>query len=661
MSSSAPRSATPAAAPSGADHYAILWRLAAGGWIGCALLQFLVHLRPSPYGGPFLLEWRAYIIRPLVYELLAVWLIALPFMLAALVFYRKPRPGRGWRFGHWTLAALMAANLLLTAFDHELYRFLGLRFGPSFIGAYGEPRTLADGFLLSILAADRGGPFVAPLLCLLAPGLYLIWAAFMIRRRLRALPARGWGARVAIAILLLPLATGLTGWSLARAHFRLTRLEPALFATIRDYSRSYEDSAPPGDVGAFARAWSGAWLAASTDGGWRFPDPRHPYLRVPLRPSTPRAEDRWNVIIFLLETVRGVDIGHLTGRRPSPTPYLDSLAERPDAALFTRGLSLGPPSINGIFASLCSVAPSSRRFITTNTHSRLYCLPEALRRQGYRAEMFSASDTDMENSTIWIRRWYDRLWRYPHIGQRDREVFREAAGRIRQLGRSGRPFLATLISASNHHPFRTLEPALDIAGQDRPQDRILNTTRYTDEAVRELIEGLRAEPWFGRTLIVVLGDHGYNLGEHGGSTGAFSLYRESVWVPFLIAGPHPRLPAGRDGRTVTMLDLAPTIADLIGLRETNPWQGHSLLALGSDRPIRFGFRDSVLAEQGGWSAVTDHLDGGPRLFASADWLQRRDLAGQRPELARRMLHSAELQRRFNDYLIRQDRIWPRGR
>ena len=55
---------------SGAEQFAIAWRLAAGGWIGCALLQFILYLRPSPYGGPFLLRWKTFIIRPLAYELL---------------------------------------------------------------------------------------------------------------------------------------------------------------------------------------------------------------------------------------------------------------------------------------------------------------------------------------------------------------------------------------------------------------------------------------------------------------------------------------------------------------------------------------------------------------------------------------------------------------
>ncbi len=643
----------------GREQFGIAWRLAAGGWLGCALLQFILYLRPSPYGGPFLLRWKTFIIRPLAYELLGVWLIALPFLLLWLILYRRHAISPKARLLQWALAALMAANLLISAFDHELYRFLGLRLGPNFLNVYADPTTLGDSLFLNVLRGDKGGPFLSPLLCIAAPGLYLWWSRRLIGRHPRREEGIRLGRPAAAAILLLPLAAGFVAYSLAHARFRLSRLEPALFAIVRDFAWSYEDDSPPGDERALGRLYQAEWLAGSADRGWRFPDPLYPYVRVPDRPSAPSAGQRWNIIIVQLESVRGVDTGHLRpDRSPSPTPYLDSLAARTDAAVWTRGLTFGPPSINGRFALQCSITPSSRRFITSQTRTSFYCLSDALRRQGYRTEMFAAGDIDMDNSTVWVQRMYDKLWRYPQEGQRDREIFRHAASRIREIGRSG-PFLVTLISASNHHPFRSPEPESDIAGHESVRQRILNTEHYTDDVVRELIERLRREPWFARTLIVINSDHGYNLGEHGGLTGAYSLYRESVWTPFLIVGDHPRLPRGRHDEIVTLLDLAPTLADMIGLRETNPWQGHSLLALGKQRPIRFGFRDSVMAEAGNWSAVTDPTDGRPRLYdAKADWLQHRDLSALDRQRARRLLADADRSRRFNDYVLRHGRLWP---
>ena len=642
----------------GQDHFAIAWRLTAGAWIVCALLQLILYLRPSPYGGPFLLQWKTFIIRPLVYELLSTWLIALPFLALWLFLYRRPAQSQRWRIAHWALATLMALNLLVSAFDHELYRFLGLRLGPNFLDVYADPTTLADGLFLNILARDKGGPFLSPILCVAAPAIYLWWALRMVRRREEARPRLRRGYRTAAAILLLPPLTGLTAYSMAHAKFRLSRLEPAMFAIARDFAWKYGDENPPGDPVMLGRAWQAEWLAGTRDRNWRFPDPRRPYIREPVDPAAPRPEDRWNIIIVQMESVRGVDTGHLRpGLRPSPTPYLDALAARPDAAVWTRGLTFGPPSINGRFALQCSITPSSRRFITSQTRSELYCLPDALKRLGYRTEMFSAGDIDMDNSTVWVLRMYDRLWRYPEEGQRDRQIFRHAASRIRELGRQG-PFLVTLISASNHHPFHSPEPELDVAGHDNVQQRIHNTARYTDDVVRELVESLRSEPWFGRTLVVINSDHGYNLGEHGGVTGAYSLYRESTWTPFLIVGAHPRLPAGRHDQIVTLLDIAPTLTDLLGLRERNPWHGHSLLSVAANRGIKFGFRDSLLAEAGGLSAVTDPGSGQARLYdAREDWLQARDLADRYPGLAPRMLAEAHRSRQFNDWLLRHGRVW----
>ena len=213
--------------PTGRDHFAIAWRLAAASWFGCAVLQLLLYLRPSPYGGPFLFHWTKFIIRPLVYDLLAVWLIALPFLLLFLGQYRRALTSSAWRWAHWTLISLMTLDLLISAFDHELYRFLGIRAGPSFLTIYLQAERAADPLFLNILTLDRGGAYGAPLLRFGVPLLYLLWAVWLTRRRLHLRPALRFDWRMALVLLMLPLATGLTGCMLATAKFRLSRLEPA--------------------------------------------------------------------------------------------------------------------------------------------------------------------------------------------------------------------------------------------------------------------------------------------------------------------------------------------------------------------------------------------------------------------------------------------------
>jgi hypothetical protein len=636
-------------------QFSICVQLAAAAWGVCALLQLLLYLRASPYGGAFLLEWRKYFLYALYYELMGVWLIALPFLLLWLA-----RPGgsrAAWL--HGLQAGLLTLYVALSQLDHEVLRFLGIRLGGAFLVTYVRAETVSDSLFFDVLRDDAGGAFLPVLLLLAAPLAYAGWAwRWIAARRADGTRPRLW---LAAFLVLLPIAAPLNAWSKATGQFRLRKVEPVTFAIAVDAALGLEDRRRPAGFDRLVREQQSRWLAASPDKAWRFPDPAYPYLRVPLGPAPEPAEPRWNVVFIQLETLRGIEMGFL-GRRPSPTPFLDSLAAAPGTAVWTRALSFGPPSVNGLFAGHCSAAPHSRRYMTSFTHAGFYCLPEALAKRGYRTEMFNAGDTDWDNGSWWIGRWYHKLWRYPEAKEQDRPVFRAAARRISELGAAG-PFLATIVSVSNHTPFRSREAGFDVAGAATPQQRILNTTRYTDDVLREFVETLRGEPWFARTLVVIVGDHGFNMGEHDARTGQQNLYRESTWVPLILAGAHPRLAAGRHDGLASMLDIAPTLADLLCIREANPWQGHSLLGTPGPRLLYARNRTMLAADTPSWSLVTDSRDGGLRLFeARTDWGgQRRDLSARDPAIAAALAARAREASELNDHLLRAGRIWPRRR
>jgi hypothetical protein len=635
----------------GRDYFAIAFLLALGGWIGCLVLQAALYLRAAPHGGPFLVEWQRYLGLALYYELGGVWLLSLPFLAVWLLLYDRRLPSRRWRILLLVQLILLTANLLLSQIDHEVLRFLGVRLNLSFLAAYAQPRMFTDALFIDLLRTDRGGPFLSLALLFAVPALYLWWGLRSVGRLQLAGPAR-W---LALLLALVPLVAPANGWRMATSEFRLRKVEPVVAAIALDWALGHADQTRPPDFARLARDYQQAWLSRSLDKAWRFPDPSRPYLREPLG-SRPPSGERWNVIYLQLETFRGIDMGFLNPRGRSPTPYLDRLAQGPHASVWTRALSFGMPSINGLFASHCSTTPPSRHYITNYTHVRFLCLPELLRRHGYRAEMFNGGDTDWDNSSPWLNRWYDRLWRFPQAAGRDRLVFRAAAQRIRSLGRSGRPFFASVVSVSNHTPFRSPEPELDIAGHASAARRILNTTRYTDDVVGEFLESLRNEPWFERTLIVITGDHGFNAGEHGQVAGQHDAFRESLWVPLIVAGNLPGLRPGRHDVPASLIDIAPTLADLLGIRVANPWQGHSLVAADGGG-LAFGFRDSWLAEWDGWTALRNARDGRARLYAREDWLQRHDVARSRGGRAERMLAIAEGRQRLNDYLLRNDLVW----
>ena len=95
--------------------------------------------------------------------------------------------------------------------------------------------------------------------------------------------------------------------------------------------------------------------------------------------------------------------------------------------------------------------------------------------------------------------------------------------------------------------------------------------RYIDEQVGRIIDGLDRMGLRDDTLVVVSGDHGEELGEHGDISHHFRLYEHNVRVPLLFH--RPGTGRQRIGGLVTLLDLAPTMAHMAGLPPDPGWEG----------------------------------------------------------------------------------------
>jgi len=635
--------------------------LAALAW-GILSFQILaLFFRPSPYGGPYAAEWYTYLFHALTFRLLTVWGVALPFF--AWWLWRASRlTGRVERAVlHGLLTALLGILVVYDHADNEVMRFMGTHLTSDFLRTYGAA-GLGQSEVLQSLADDRGGPFSSVALLLLGPFLLLGGARRWWRRPIGAGRLARGGA-VVLAVWL-PLLGGLLVYNLPGGRFRRERVQGAALTQVRELINGRRAGARPPEFAELAREYQREWLAEDGTGAWRFVgDTAFPLRRVPAEPMAPPDGGGWNIIYLQLETFRGWNVGHLRPdlTEPSPTPFLDSLARSPDAAYWTRALSYGPPTINGFMAAQCSIPPHSRFHIATRfTLTRLDCLPEVLRRHRWRTLFFTASDPDWDNQTPWLRRWYDETHYYPDAAEADRVVFRRAAERIRSVAAQGQRFMATVSSISNHYPFHSREPEFTLNPEDDPREAIRNTMRYTDDVVREFVAALATEPWFDRTVLVVAGDHGYNLGEHDGEPGQRSGFRESLWIPLIIAGRHPALPRGVHTGVASLLELAPTMAELAGIREPTSWVGHSLLnqpppsqRVGLVRPTM------LFAESGRFSLVGDPARGTGALFdVLADPLQQHDLAAWYPDSVAGLWRGAERRTRLLDYLVAANRVVP---
>lgn len=119
-------------------------------------------------------------------------------------------------------------------------------------------------------------------------------------------------------------------------------------------------------------------------------------------------------------------------------------------------------------------------------------------------------------------------------------------------------------------------------GLDEPKRRealraYYATISFMDSQVGRLIDAVDKLKLTGNTIIVLWSDHGYNIGQHG-QWMKQSLFENSARVPLIIS-----VPGGTkgkaSGRTVELLDIYPTLAELCGLDPKQNLQGKSLTPL----------------------------------------------------------------------------------
>lgn len=111
-------------------------------------------------------------------------------------------------------------------------------------------------------------------------------------------------------------------------------------------------------------------------------------------------------------------------------------------------------------------------------------------------------------------------------------------------------------------PLLTDQQIADLTEDNRQRRRSLIAV---DRAVSSIVKTLKQTGQYKNTVIVVMGDNGYMLGQHRISKGKYFPYEPSIRIPFLMSGPGIKANR-RVGQLVSLIDLAPTLLDLVGAK-----------------------------------------------------------------------------------------------
>jgi len=171
--------------------------------------------------------------------------------------------------------------------------------------------------------------------------------------------------------------------------------------------------------------------------------------------------------------------------------------------------------------------------------------------------------------------------------------------------------------------------------------------RRVDRLLGEILSTLETRGLAEHTVVVVTSDHGQEFADHGAYTFGHSLYEEVVRVPLVIAGPAVTGAGNAIATPVSLVDVAPTLAELAGATLSGEAQGVSLVPslVGQavvEHPVysqalyRVPF-DAQAIRTGSSKLIYSESDGHVELYdLIADPGENHDLAAEMPELASRL-------------------------
>ncbi len=288
-----------------------------------------------------------------------------------------------------------------------------------------------------------------------------------------------------------------------------------------------------------------------------------------------------NVVVITIDTLRADHLG-CYGYKLIRTPNIDALAAQ--SVRFERAYTPVPvtlPAHTAIFTGTYPMFSGMHDFSGNKLNPSQPTLASILKQHGYVTGAVIASA--VLDSRFGLNKGFD--FYYDHFDfnrlqeanleemERPGNVVADVA--LDWLGKHYKEkFFLWMHLYDPHYPYNPPAP-YSAEYKDRPYD---GEIAFADSQVGRLIAFLKAKGLYGSTLIVLSGDHGESLGEHGERNHGFFIYNATLHVPVIIHLPGTASPKAVP-ELVSLVDLTPTVLQFLRMDVPPQVQGQSLLPL----------------------------------------------------------------------------------
>lgn len=287
---------------------------------------------------------------------------------------------------------------------------------------------------------------------------------------------------------------------------------------------------------------------------------------------------RLNVVVMLLESFASEYNGAENAGQDGYTPFFDSLAQAPGARLFPDHYANGHKSIEAVPSTLMGFPALTDEPLITSIYQANAAsgLPDALRAAGYHTAFFhGAANGTMGFKTFTRRIGVDQYFGVNEYPGGEKSTDYDGTWGIldapylqyvsQQLSTMRAPFFATIFTLTSHEPY----PVPEALTRRFPVGTlpIHQAIGYTDDALRQFFAAARRQPWYDRTLFVLLADHAQQSSRPG--------YQNVLGLsktPLLLYRAGAIWPAPNRPRVTQQADIPATVLDAVGV----PAGGHLL-------------------------------------------------------------------------------------
>jgi len=284
------------------------------------------------------------------------------------------------------------------------------------------------------------------------------------------------------------------------------------------------------------------------------------------------------IVLISLDSLRPTALGLYT--RSSATPFLDSFFGR-KGAVMTEAATQSVTTLPSHLTLMTGLSPMSHGVLdeTRSLGNGVVTLAQALREKGWHTAAFTEGGALA--GELGFRRGFDIYdeGESNEIDPADSDSIERASRWLDDY--SGAPLFLFVHTYATRPVHGGVDGSLDPEVREEQLAAYIHQVRGADHALQGLFQTMKGRIDEDEALYVVTSGHGEEFFEHGAVGHGTQLYDEIVRVPLLIRGTEVS-ETGKHTLSVGLLDVAPTILEMAGVRAPAGMQGRSFARLLED-------------------------------------------------------------------------------